>query len=231
VALVIGNSSYKSTNHLKNPVNDAKAVAKALRDLGFQDVQEHVDLGRDAMLQSIKTFGEGAKGSHWAVVYYAGHGMEVKGTNYMIPVDAKLADEADIEDEAVPMNRLLDRLKDAGGIKLLILDACRDNPLATRMFRRGASRSSGSKGLAEVKAASGTLIAYATNPGDSALDGDDDEHSPYVRALLKHIAVPGQDVRLMFSAVYESVDEATKQRQQPWYAAQLPGRPLIMKPN
>ncbi len=228
VALVIGNGTYQQASHLKNPINDAKAVAKELRSLGFQVVQEHLDLGRDAMLQSLRAFSDIAKGADWVVVYYAGHGMEVKGINYLVPIDAKLVDEEDVEEEAVPVSRLLDRLKDSGGIKVIILDACRDNPLATRMSRH--VRGGTSLGLAEMRAASGTLIAYATNPGDAALDGDG-EHSPYVTALLKHMVETGKDVRLMLSAVYESVEQATKGRQQPWYSAQLPGRDLMLKPN
>jgi uncharacterized caspase-like protein len=225
---VIGNGAYQQASHLKNPVNDAKALAKELRRLGFQVVQEHFDLGRDALLQSLRAFSDVAKGADWAVVYYAGHGMEVNGINFLIPVDAKLVDEEDVEEEAVPVSRLLDRLKDAVGIKIIILDACRDNPFATRMYRR--ARGGASLGLAEMRAASGTLIAYATNPGDIALDGDD-EHSPYVSALLKHLVEPGQDIRLMFSAVYDSVKESTRERQNPWYSAQLPGRQLILTPN
>jgi uncharacterized caspase-like protein len=228
VALVIGNGTYQQASHLKNPINDAKAVAKELRSLGFQVVQEHLHLGRDAMLQSLRAFSDVAKGADWVVVYYAGHGMEVKGINYFVPIDAKLADEEDVEEEAVPVSRLLDRLKDSGGIKVIILDACRDNPLATRMSRH--VRGGASLGLVEMRAASGTLIAYATNPGAAALDGND-EHSPYVTALLKNMVDPGKDVRLMFSAVYETVEQATNGQQQPWYSAQLPGRLLTLNPN
>lgn len=229
VALVIGNSAYAQIGFLKNTINDGKAVAQTLGSLGFK-VHEHFDLGRDGMLRSLKEFGEAAKGADWVVIYYAGHGMEVKGVNYLLPVDAKLADEEDVEEEAVSMNRLFSRLKDATGVKVLILDACRDNPFATRMVRRGLTRNSASKGLAEVQAVSGTLIAYATSPGDTALDGEGD-HSPYVQGLLKHLVEPGNDIRIMFSAVYETVEEITKKRQQPWYAAQLPGRNLFLRPN
>jgi uncharacterized caspase-like protein len=228
VALVIGNGTYQQASHLKNPINDSKAVAKELNSLGFQVVQEHVDLGRDALLQSLKAFSDVAKDADWAVIYYAGHGMEVKGINYLVPIDANLKDEIDVEEEAVPVNRLLDRLKDAGGIKVIILDACRDNPFANRMFRR--TRGGASFGLAAVQATSGILIAYATGPGDVALDGDD-AHSPYVTALLKHMVEPGKDVRMMLSAVQDSVEQATKGRQLPWYASQLPGRDLMLKPN
>ncbi len=230
VALVIGNGAYQNVNFLSNPTKDARALASALKDLGFETVQEGYDLGRDAMLKALKSFGETAAGADWAVIYYAGHGMEVKGDNYLIPVDAKLADEEDIAEEAVPMTRLVDRLKDVNGIRVLFLDACRDNPFASRMFRRGLSRGAVSRGLAEVKADSGTLIAYATKPGDTALDGEG-EHSPYVTALIENVGQPGLDIRIMLSSVSDSVKAATKQRQQPWYAVDLPGKPLYLKPE
>ena len=226
----VGNSSYQHANFLRNPRGDAEVVGKALASLGFEVVQPLLDVDREGMAKALKAFSEVAKGADWAVIYYAGHGMEVKGVNYLIPVDARLEDEEDAEEEAIPMSRLFDRLRDVSGVKILILDACRDNPLANRMVRRAVSRSGANKGLAEVKAASGTLIAYATNPGDTADDGEGD-HSPYVTALLAHLAEPGQDVRIMFSQVYDTVNDDTKGRQQPWYAAQLPGRQLMLKPN
>ena len=140
VALVIGNSAYQNADRLANPVNDARAIASALKGVGFETVQEGYDLGRDAMLKSLKSFGEAAKGADWAVIYYAGHGIEVKGVNYLIPIDAKLGDEEDVEEEAVSMSRLTGRLQDVPGIKVFILDACRENPFATRMFRRRGFR-------------------------------------------------------------------------------------------
>ena len=143
VALVIGNSAYQHADRLPDPVSDPRGIATALKALGFETVQEGYDLGRDAMLKSLKSFGEAAKGADWAVVYYAGHGIEVKGANYLIPIDAKLGDEEDVEEEAVPVSRLLDRLQDVAGIKVFILDACRDNSFATRMFRRRGVRGGG----------------------------------------------------------------------------------------
>ncbi len=222
VALVIGNSAYQQADSLPNPVSDARGIAAALKGLGFETVQEGYDLGRDAMLKSLKSFGEAAKGADWAVVYYAGHGMEVKGANYLIPIDAKLGDEEDVEEEAVPVSRLLDRLQDVAGIKVFILDACRDSPFATRMFRRRGTRGGG-KGLAEIHADSGTLIAFATSPGDSALDGDG-EHSPYARALIDHLGDQGSEIRLMFGSVADSVQDATRKEQLPWISSPLGGK-------
>jgi uncharacterized caspase-like protein len=229
VALVIGNSAYQDVGRLPNPVNDARGIAATLKGLGFETVQEGYDLGRDAMLKSLKAFGETAKGADWAVIYYAGHGMEVKGVNYLIPTDAKLADEEDIEEEAVPVSRLIDRLQDVAGIKVFILDACRNNPFATRMFRRRGVRG-GAKGLAEMHAESGSLIAYATSPGDTALDGEG-EHSPYAKALIDHLGDQGSEIRLMFGSVADSVQEATRKTQLPWIASPLGGKSYSFNPH
>jgi uncharacterized caspase-like protein len=229
VALVIGNSAYREADRLPNPVSDARGVAAALKGLGFETVQEGYDLGRDAMLKSLKSFGEAAKGADWAVVYYAGHGMEVKGTNYLIPIDAKLVEEEDVEEEAVPVSRLIDRLQDVAGIKVFILDACRDNPFATRMFRRRGMRGGG-KGLAEIHADSGTLIAFATSPGDSALDGEG-EHSPYAKALIDHLGDQGSEIRLMFGSVADSVQDATRKEQLPWISSPLGGKFYSFNPE
>ena len=229
VALVIGNSAYQKADGLPNPVNDAHGIAAALKGLGFETVQEGYDLGRDAMLKSLKSFGEAAKGADWAVVYYAGHGMEVKGANYLIPIDAKLEDEEDVEEEAVPVSRLIDRLQDVAGIKVFILDACRDNPFATRMFRRRGVRGGG-KGLAEIHADLGTLIAFATSPGDSALDGDG-EHSPYAKALIDHLGDQGSEIRLMFGSVADSVQDATRKEQLPWISSPLGGKFYSFNPE
>ena len=162
VALVIGNSAYQNADRLANPVNDARAIASALKGVGFETVQEGYDLGRDAMLKSLKSFGEAAKGADWAVIYYAGHGIEVKGVNYLIPIDAKLGDEEDVEEEAVSMSRLTGRLQDVPGIKVFILDACRENPFATRMFRRRGFRGGG--GLAAVQAELGNPHRLCNKP-------------------------------------------------------------------
>jgi len=229
VALVIGNSAYQQADRLPNPVNDAHGIDAALKGLGFETVQEGYDLGREAMLKSLKSFGEAAKGADWAVVYYAGHGMEVKGANYLIPIDAKLGDEEDVEEEAVPVSRLLDRLQDVAGIKVFILDACRDNPFATRMFRRRGIRGGG-KGLAEIHADSGTLIAFATSPGDSALDGEG-EHSPYAKALIDHFGDQGSEIRLMFGSVADSVQDATRKEQLPWISSPLGGKFYSLMPD
>lgn len=166
VALVIGNSRYAHSATLTNPENDARAIAEALRKLGFADVQAHYNLDKQGVIMALRTFSEVAATADWVVVYYAGHGMEVMGRNYFIPIDAKLDKEEDIEDEAVPVSRLFDRIADAKGLKIVILDACRDNPLAARASQRSSKRNLViGKGLAKMDAESGTLIALAADPG------------------------------------------------------------------
>lgn len=231
VALVIANSRYRHSAVLANPQNDGRAVADALRKLNFADVQEYYDLDRQSLLAALRRFGEAAETSDWAVVYYAGHGLEAGGKNYLLPVDAKLDKEQDIEDEAVPVSRLFDRLAPAKGIKIVILDACRDNPLATRSAQRAGRRNlTVSKGLAKMDAESGTLIALAADPGMPAYDGSG-LHSPYASALLRHIFEPGLDIRLMFGKVYETIREEMQGKQEPWIQAKLSGRQYFFRPQ
>jgi uncharacterized caspase-like protein len=230
IALVIGNAKYAGAGVLENTLNDAKEVAAALREIGFAEVVEKHDIGRTDMLAALRTFGESAASAEWAVIYYAGHGIEIGGLNYLIPVDAKLENEKDAEDEAVPVTRIFDRLADSKAIRIVILDACRDNPFA-RSVRSGAKRSGG---LAKMEADTGTLIALAADPGQPAYDGDGDpakKNSPYTRALLQHIREPRLDVRLMFGKVYDSMLESMKGKQHPWIQAKLGGRELYFNPR
>jgi uncharacterized caspase-like protein len=229
VALVIGNANYKNTSPLANTSNDASAVAAALRDIGFSEVVEKHDLDRSAFIAALRTFGEAAAPAQWAVVYYAGHGLEIGGQNYLVPIDAKLEKESDAEDEGVAVARLFDRLADTKGVKIVILDACRDNPLATRSIRRGGKHGGGVQGLAKMEAETGTLIALAADPGQPAYDDDGDptkKNSPYAAALLRHIREPRLDVRLMFGRVYDTMIESMKGKQQPWIQAKLGGHEL-----
>jgi hypothetical protein len=218
IALTIGNSAYEKTGALINPARDAGAIARTLRELGFAEVHEHRDLGRSALLEALRRFGAAAADADWAVVYYAGHGIEMEGTNFMVPVDARLASREDAPDELVPMSRLFDRLEGMKGIKIVILDACRNNPLPSR------ARSARSAGLAAMPATPGTLIALAADPGKEAADGEGGRHSPYAEALLQHIREPGIDVRLMFGKVYDTMRDRTKGTQEPWIQAKLSGQ-------
>jgi uncharacterized caspase-like protein len=230
VALVIGNSRYRHAPTLTNPVQDAHVIAEALRKLAFVEVQEHHDLDRQAFIKVLRTFGEAAASADWAVVYYAGHGMEIAGKNYLVPIDAQFEKQEDVEDEAVPVSRLFDRLADVRGIKIVILDACRDNPLATRALRRSLAVVGGGKGLAKMDAESGTLIALAAEPGMPSYDGDG-VNSPYASALLQHIGAPDLDVRLMFGRVYDTMHERMRGKQEPWIQAKLSGRHYYFKPS
>jgi uncharacterized caspase-like protein len=228
VALVIGNSRYKHAASLTNPAKDARAIADALRKLGFAEVQEHHDLDKQAFIKALRTFAEAAATAGMAVVYYAGHGMEIAGKNYMLPIDAQIEKQEDVEDEAVPVSRLFDRLTEVRGVKIIILDACRENPFATRAIRRGLSVVGGGKGLAKMDAESGTLIALAADPGMPSYDGDGD-NSPYASALLQHIGEPDLEVRLMFGKVYDTIHERMQGKQEPWIQAKLSGRHYYFK--
>lgn len=228
VALVIGNDSYQSVPRLNNPSRDAAAVAESLRNIGFRTVIHHTDLSRDALVKALRDFQELADAAEWSVVYYAGHGIEVNGVNYIIPVDARLKSDRDVQDEAVPLPRVLAAVENSRQLKLVILDACRDNPFLGSMARTVASRSIG-RGLAPVEPEGGTLIAYAAKHGQVALDGDDN-HSPFVTALLRRLATPGLELRKLFGLVRDDVLQTTARRQEPFIYGTLGGDDYIWNP-
>jgi len=222
VALVIGNSGYRAAPVLANPRRDADAVASALRSIGFQTVQLQADIGRDRMADTLRSFAREADNADWALVYYAGHGIEMSGINYLIPVDAKLEIDRDVEFEAIPLDRVMSAVEGARKLRLVLLDACRDNPFAAHMRRTLASRSVG-RGLASVEPATGTLVVYAAKHGETALDGDG-TNSPFAAAFVKELQTPGLEVRRMFDFVRDDVMQATNNRQQPFSYGSLPGR-------
>jgi hypothetical protein len=228
VALVIGNSAYERAPALANPISDATAVATMLRNTGFVVVDMH-NVGSRDMLRALRNFAEIARGADIAVVSFAGHGMEVQGTNFLIPTDARLESDADIEEEAVSLLRIEKALAEATRLRLIILDACRDNPFEKTMKRTLATRAL-SRGLAEVKPGSDTLIAFAAKAGPTALDGTG-SHSPFTEALLKHIAVPGLDVRFAFGRVRDEVRQATANRQDPFLYGSLGGKNVPLVPG
>ena len=228
VALVVGNAIYDHEGKLKNPANDARAVATALRQLGFSEVREATNLNRTGLLAALRSFGELAEKSDWAMVYYSGHGIEVGGTNFLIPVDARLESADSAEDEAVSVDRLLSLTGSPHVVKVVILDACRSNAFPNKWSGRGATKGGRSKGFAPVKAESGTLIAFAAQPGSTASDGDG-ELNPYAEALVRHLPT-AVDIRLMFGLVYDSMVERRELNQTPWYHAALSGRELVLKP-
>ncbi len=217
VALVIGNSSYKNVPGLTNPQKDAEAIAASLRNIGFQTVTLAADATREKLLDALRNFtNEAEKADYeaekadWAVVYYAGHGIEVNGQNFLIPVDAKIASDRDIQSEAVPLDQVLASLEGAKKLKLVLLDACRDNPFTPQMQKTVApdavavstaggnvgTRSIG-RGLGEVKVQGASLVMFAAKHGQTALDGEGG-NSPFAVAMLQRIATPGVEINKIF---------------------------------
>jgi uncharacterized caspase-like protein len=230
VALIVGISEYQQVPRLTNPVRDAEAMAALFRKAGFDVVDSRRDLGIAELRRVIRQFSETSRDADIAVVYYAGHGIEVDGTNYLIPADAKLLSDFDLEDETVPLDRILKALEPAKRLKLVILDACRDNPFAKAMKRTLASRSIG-RGLAEVEpSASDMLIAFAAKAGAVASDGDGD-HSPFATALLSHLTEPGLDLRIAFGRVRDDVLKLTGNRQEPFVYGSLGGNTMALVPQ
>ena len=213
IALVIGNSGYPSAA-LRNPVNDATAVAKKLRESGFE-VMLRTDVSQRQMTRAISEFGDKLTLGAVGLFYYAGHGMQVRGKNFMIPVDAQITTESSVSSESVDVERVLDQLLQAR-LSMVILDACRNNPFE-RQFRSGAGR-----GLAQIDAPAGTLIAYATAPGKVASDGDG-THGTYTEALLQAIEKPGLRVEDVFKQVRIDVLKVTANQQIPWESSSLTG--------
>jgi tetratricopeptide (TPR) repeat protein len=230
VALVIGNGKYVNANVLPNPPNDAHAMAGALREIGF-DVQEGENLGRADMETQLRDFLHKAANASIVLLFYAGHGMQVDGKNYLVPVDAKLAEASDLPFETIEIDKVLDSLGDPGHTNIILLDACRDNPLA-RSFARHlpASRSAAvATGLAAYSAVgTGTLIAYATAPGQTALDGQGAD-SPFTTSLLHNIRTPGLEIRQVLTRVRAEVASQTGNRQIPWDNSSLMGDVVLVK--
>src|SRR6195952_4283585 len=192
VAFVVGNGAYKNVAPLPNPAIDAKSIAKVLRNVGFE-VVEGADLTRDKMTERLLEFGKKAEGADVALFFYAGHGIAINGTNYLLPVDADLKSEMDVKlGAAINIDVPLEQTMSDAKVKLVFLDACRDNPFAARLRSAKTTRSVNVQtGLAEMKSGEGTLIAFATGPGQTALDGEAGTNSPFTRALMANIATPG----------------------------------------
>jgi Caspase domain/Domain of unknown function (DUF4189)/Putative peptidoglycan binding domain len=222
VALTIGNSAYKNVPLLTNPVNDAAAVTALLKNAGFDVVEANMNLGIADMRRVISAFSDVASDADIAVVYYAGHGIEVDGSNYIIPVDAMLKRDIDVDDEAVSLDRILKILEPVKRLRLVILDACRENPFANSMKRSQGTRVV-TRGLARVEPSlPDTLVAYSAKAGSVAVDGDG-ANSPFTAALLKYITSPGLDLRLAFGKVRDEVMRATRNRQEPFVFGSLGG--------
>jgi hypothetical protein len=231
VALIVGNSTYQTVPQLPNPSRDATAVAKMFKDAGFDSVEIVLNVGNLEFKRSIRRFETLADQADIAVVYYAGHGLEIGGTNYLIPVDARLASDRDADDEAIPLERLVSSADGARRLRLVILDACRDNPFVGTMRReRKVANRAIAAGLGKVEPTStDTLIAYAAKAGSTADDGDG-QHSPFTSAVLKNLTVPGLDVRLAFGRVRDEVLKNTGNRQEPFVYGSLGGGNVSLVP-
>ena len=215
VALVIGNSAYQNVTPLENPANDAVLMAETLRDLGFSVTGDHAQLNLDkrALDDAIQSFGKQVQGADVALFYYAGHGVQVRGSNYLVPVNANPTREADVDFQMVDVNLVLNQMQGSGTrLNMVILDACRNNPFGGRGLR------SANGGLAQLQAPDGTLISYATQPGNVAQDGSDG-HSPYTAALAATLKRPGYDLFQTFNAVGLNVKRSTGGAQQPWVSS------------
>jgi uncharacterized caspase-like protein len=214
IALVIGNANYQSSP-LRNPINDAEDTASALRNLGFQ-VTLGMDMTRKEMRRVIRAFGESLNQGGVGLFYYAGHGMQVGGTNYLIPIGADIGLEDEVQDEAVDAGLVLRKMDSAGNaMNMVFLDACRDNPFA-RSFR------SSFKGLAQMDAPSGSLIVYSTAPGSVAADGEG-RNGVFTKNLLAHLNESGVELSQMMKSVRSNVRKVTNGKQVPWESSSLEG--------
>ncbi len=212
VALIIGNSDYEAVGRLPNPVNDAEAIGAAFTRLGF-DVTLITDVDYGAMRRALQDFETKVATAEVAVVFFAGHGIEIDGTNYLIPTDAQLKRDTHVFDETIPLDRVLTAVEQATVLRIIILDACRNNPFVVQMERSGPTRSIG-RGLARVDPSGSTILAYAAREGTVADDGDGD-HSPFTEALLAHLETPGLEVSFVFRNVRDDVLTATGGIQEP----------------
>jgi tetratricopeptide (TPR) repeat protein len=237
IALVIGNSAYRAVAELPNPKRDAEVVAATLRAIGFETVTVIYDVSREALGSALRAFANEAEKSDWAMIYYAGHGIEVGGVNYLIPVEAKLAVDRDVQFETVPLDQLIASVEQARKLRIIVLDACRGNPFVPQMRRTAApdaitradtarvtigTRSVG-RGLGRVNVTGATLVVYSAKHGQTALDGDG-ASSPFAIALVQRIATPGVEINKLFRLVRDDVMEATAGRQEPYTYGSLPGR-------
>ncbi|MEP1095753.1 MAG: caspase family protein [Cyclobacteriaceae bacterium] len=217
LALVIGNASYQHSGSLKNPVNDARSMSNKLDEIGF-DVIYKENASQNEMKSGIREFGQRLDKYEVGLFYYAGHGVQVNGKNYMIPIEANLEMEAEVEFDCVDTDRVLAYMDYSDTkVNIVILDACRNNP-----FERSWSRSANSSGLAFMNAPSGSLIAYATAPGSTASDGEGD-NGLYTSMLLKHMDTPGITIEQFFKRVRSEVNDKSNNKQIPWESTSLTG--------
>jgi uncharacterized caspase-like protein len=224
VALVVGNSSYVNVPRLPNPRNDAGDMIARLKTMGF-DVIPGLDLDRNAFLNSLAAFGRAAEGADVALFFYAGHGLQVNGQNYLVPTDAKVEFEAELDIALIPVPLVMQQLARGSRVNIVLLDACRDNPFAKDLSRTLGTRSSSAlgRGLSRIQTASGTFIAFATQPDNVAQDGDG-RNSPFTGALLANIDTPGLSLSDLMIEVRNAVMQQTNGKQVPWDSSSLTGR-------
>ena len=227
VALVIGNAAYR-VGALKNPVNDAQAVAGALKGLGF-DVALRENTSLRDMIEAFRQFSLSARTARVRVIFYAGHGVQVKGRNYLLPVDTEIRAEDEVAAKSADLNELLERLGGMqSGINIVILDACRNNPFSGAVVlgpdgRRLKFRGATPAGLAPVEAPLGSMVAFSTAPGGVALDNPGEKNSLYTKHLLGHMQSPGLPVEMLFKQVRLAVARETGRVQVPWESSSLTG--------
>ncbi|MBR0721311.1 caspase family protein [Bradyrhizobium manausense] len=226
VALVIGNGAYRNVPTLTNPPNDASDIAAALSRLGFT-VALATNAGFDDMRRRLIAFGRDAAGADMAAVYFAGHGMEINGENWLIPIDAELKRDTDAANEAINLQSVMLQVSNTTSLGLVILDACRNNPFAARMNRSMATRAAPTSGLGRIEPVGNVLVAYAARDGTTALDGEA-RNSPFAAALLRNIEAPGVEVTFMFRNVRDDVMEATRNEQQPFVYGSLSRKAIYL---
>ena len=230
VALVIGNSAYKNASTLANTINDSTAISNLFKSVGFEVVISRNDLGVVDFKRAVREFLLTAETADIAVVYYAGHGIEIGGNNYLVPVDARLGRDYDVDDEAVSLERIIWALQPVKRLRLILLDACRDNPFPAKIRSAGITRATVSGGLAKIEDVSAdTLVAFAAKAGSTSYDGDG-VNSPYATALLKHLTEPGLDIRIALGRVRDEVLNMTRGRQEPFIYGSLGGATIPLVP-
>lgn len=226
VALVIGNGAYRSVPTLANPANDATDIAGSLVRLGFH-VRQVRDASFDDMRKALLDFNRRARVAEVAILYFAGHGIEVGGENWLIPIDAELRTDIDVDHEAIGLRSVLPSVESASKLGLVILDACRNNPFSGKMQRTVRTRSV-SRGLAQIEPSGNVLVAYAAKDGTTAADGEG-RNSPFTGSLLRHLETPGLEINFLFRNVRDDVIKATRREQQPFVYGSLSRDAIYLK--
>jgi carboxyl-terminal processing protease len=228
VALVIGNSAYSAVGALPNPLHDAQAIATALKGDGFE-VTTIDNVTRADFIAAINGFTDRAANADWAVIYYAGHGLQLDGVNYVVPIDAKLLADRDVQDEAIALDRVTAAVSGARKLGLVVVDACRNNPFLVKMRFTTTARAALTRGLARVATEGTTLVEFSARDGQEALDGDATGNSPFAAALAKRMATPGLEVGKLLREIREDVLAATENRQEPMFSGSLPADDMFFR--